>query len=66
MSSPIENGMREIEEKGYTYLGDIPIDMKVPESVTRMLSIIKYAPDSPASLALEKIHASLKNVLELD
>lgn len=65
-----EGGYRDIlafiEEKGYTYLGDIPIDMKVPESVTRMLSIIKYAPDSPASLALEEIHENLKEVLNRD
>ncbi|MFX0100085.1 MAG: P-loop NTPase [Candidatus Hodarchaeota archaeon] len=52
-----------IKENNYTYLGDIPIDMKVPESVTRMLSIIKHAPDSPASIALKKIHENLEKVL---
>ncbi|MHA1682241.1 MAG: P-loop NTPase [Promethearchaeota archaeon] len=51
-----------IKEKGYMHLGDVPMDMNVPKSVVNMQSIIRFSPESPASVALKKIYQSLKNV----
>ena len=56
--------MSFIEENGYTFLGDIPIDMEVPKSVVNMQSIITYAPDSKASNSLDGIYKSLKKIIE--
>ncbi|MHA1794177.1 MAG: P-loop NTPase [Promethearchaeota archaeon] len=54
-----------IEENNYIFLGDIPIDMNVPKSVVNMVSIIKYAPESPAAKALEKIYGNLKKIMKI-
>ncbi len=48
-----------IEENEYTLLGEIPIDMKIPESIVNMKSIIAYAPSSPSSDAIRKVYVAL-------
>ncbi|MBD3186230.1 P-loop NTPase [Candidatus Bathyarchaeota archaeon] len=59
-----EKGFKDIQtfikERGYTLLGNIPIDMNVPRSVASMQTIMKYSPGSPAAVALEKIFGNLK------
>nr|MDO8117901.1 P-loop NTPase [Candidatus Sigynarchaeota archaeon] len=53
-----------MEKNGYTLLGEIPIDMKVPESVVHMKNIITYAPDSPSALAIYKVFSVLNERVE--
>lgn len=54
-----EKIMEFIDEHGYDHLGDIPIDMAVPKSVSSMKSVVVFEPASPASVTLASIHRRL-------
>lgn len=55
-----EVSKEEVEESlGVKVLAEIPLDMKVPESIANKTPVVSYAPKSHASIAFKKLGAGL-------
>jgi len=52
-----------IEKAGYEILGRINFDLSIPEAMSYAEPVVDYAPESSASLAINKIYARLKHIL---
>jgi len=52
-----------IEKAGFEILGRINFDLSIPKAMSYAEPVVDYAPESAASLAINKIYARLKNVL---
>ena len=54
---------RYIEKAGFEILGRINFDLSIPEAMSYAEPVVDYAPESAASLAINKIYARLKHIL---
>lgn len=52
------------EDEGIIYLGEIPYEIKITEAQRQMKTIIDFAPDCEASIAIKEIYKKLTSILE--
>ncbi|MFX1443772.1 MAG: P-loop NTPase [Promethearchaeota archaeon] len=64
LKSPFQDQFKKfIDETGYNVLGRIPYDLAIPKAMSFAKTVIEYAPDSKASLAIKEIYKNLKAIL---
>ncbi|MHA1596681.1 MAG: P-loop NTPase [Candidatus Asgardarchaeia archaeon] len=51
------------EEKGITFLGEIPMDRNIPLSISMSKPVVEYAPRSESSKAIEKIEGNILDAI---
>ncbi|MFX1392966.1 MAG: P-loop NTPase [Promethearchaeota archaeon] len=63
LKSPFQEQFKKyIEKTKYDILGKIPFDLSIPEAMSFAETVIKYAPKSEASLAINNIYQKLKKI----
>lgn len=62
-SSFQEQFKKFIEETDYNILGRIPYDLSIPKAMSFAETVVEYAPNSKASLAIKEIYKNLKKIL---
>ena len=64
LNSPFQEEFKQyIDKTDFNILGKIPFDLSIPKAMSFAESVVKYAPDSKASLAIKDIYKKLKNIL---
>ncbi len=64
LQSPFQDDFNKyIKDTEYRILGKIPFDLSIPKAMSYTKTVIDYAPDSKASLAIGKIFKNLKGIL---
>ena len=64
LKSPFqEQSKKYIEKTKYDILGKIPFDLSIPEAMSFAETVVQYAPESEASIAIKNIYQNLKNIL---
>ena len=64
LKSSFQNEFKNfIINTGYNILGKIPFDLAIPKAMSFAETVVDYAPDSIASLAIKEIYIKLKNML---
>lgn len=62
--SPFQNDFNKfINDTLYNIIGKIPFDLTIPKAMSFAETVIDFAPDSEASLAIKQIYKSLKEIL---
>ena len=64
LKSPFQKEFKKfIKTTEYKKLGNIPFDLSIPKAMSFAAPVVDFAPDSKASLSIQKIYENLKLIL---